>query len=64
MPSKPAATALVAALAYSAIVLLSSASVIAVGTGCGCMPSASVNIWPAAATAEGATIFAPAGRLS
>ena len=64
MPSKPAATALVAACANSATAAVMSASVIASGTGSGFMPSASVYISPAAAIADGASTRAPAGRLS
>ncbi len=63
-PSKPAATALRAAVTYSPMAWRTSASVIARGTGWGCIPLASVYISPGAATALGASSSAPAGRLS
>ncbi len=62
-PSKPAATAWREAWAKPSIAVAMSASVMASGTGCGCMPATSVYICPGAAIADGPSRRAPAGRL-
>ena len=63
-PSKPAAMARREAATYSSMAARTSASVMARGAGCGCIPLASVYISPGAATALGASSAPPAGRLS